>query len=57
MGLSSFGVCGLVPGERRDRNKPIQYVVTASPELERKFAELQDRQKSQSERGQGELPA
>jgi hypothetical protein len=28
---------------RRDRNKPIQYVVTASPELKRKFAELQVR--------------
>jgi len=28
-----------------------RYVVTGSPELERKFAELHDRQKSQSERG------
>jgi hypothetical protein len=52
-----FSCVAWVPEERRDRNKPIQYVVTASPEFERKFAELQDRQKSQSERGQGELPA
>jgi hypothetical protein len=40
-----------VPEERRDRYRPIQYVVRASAELERKFAELRDRQKSQSERG------
>ena len=32
-------------------------VVTASPEVERKLAEFQERQKSQSERGQGQLPA
>jgi hypothetical protein len=52
-----FSCVAWVPEERRDRNKPIQYVVTASPELERKLAELQERQKSQSERGQGELAA
>jgi hypothetical protein len=30
-----FSCLAWVPEERRDRNKPIQYVVTASPELER----------------------
>jgi hypothetical protein len=30
-----FSCVAWVPEERRDRNKPIQYVVTASPELER----------------------
>jgi hypothetical protein len=48
-----FSCAAWVPEERRDRNKPIQYVVTASPELERKFAEFQDRQKSKSVGGQG----
>jgi hypothetical protein len=40
---------GPLGARRKTRPKTIQYVVTASPALERMFAELQDCQKSRSE--------
>lgn len=40
-----FSCVASVPEERRDRNMPIEYVVTASPEPLQKFAELNTRQK------------
>jgi hypothetical protein len=46
-----FSRVAWVPEERRDRNNPIQYVVTASAELEQKFAELEAHQKSQKGAG------